>query len=95
MAISRLEQETIITYNAEEKEAHIYTADPVVLRKLSSNSEYQLVKEYVNGGRVIAKDFTFDKKLLTLRSKRVKREFSEEERAAAAERLRVANKARK
>lgn len=78
-----------------KKEAHIYTADPVVLRKLSSNSEYQLVKEYVNGGRVIAKDFTFDKKLITLRSKKKTVTLTDEQKAQASERMKVIHKAKK
>lgn len=95
MALSKLEQETIITYNAEEKEAHIYTADPAMMRKLSSNSQYKHIKDYVNGGRVVAKDFTFDKKLITLRSKRVKISMTDEQKAASAERLKAVNEARR
>lgn len=31
--LSRLEQETIITFNAEETHAEIYTCDPVMIRR--------------------------------------------------------------
>lgn len=36
MTLSKFEQETIITFNAEEKTAEIYTADPVQIRRLDS-----------------------------------------------------------
>ena len=35
MAYSRVEQETTIVWNDEEKVAHIYTASPVSMRKLN------------------------------------------------------------
>lgn len=95
MALSKLEQETIITYNAEEKEAHIYSADPVVMRKLSNNPEYKHIKDYINGGRVIAKDFTFDKKLITLRSKKKTVTLTDEQKAQASERMKAMHKAKK
>lgn len=36
---SRTEHETIISFDAEERTAHIYTADPVYLRKLDKLHE--------------------------------------------------------
>jgi hypothetical protein len=36
---TRIEQETTINYNAEEKAAEIYTADPSIMRKLKKLSE--------------------------------------------------------
>ena len=36
MTLSKYEQETIITFNAEEKTAEIYTADLVQIRRLDS-----------------------------------------------------------
>lgn len=32
--MTRYEQETIVTYNKEEKTAEIYTCDPIVIKKL-------------------------------------------------------------
>ena len=39
--LSRWEQETVVNYNNEEKTATVYTADPVVMRKLD-----KLVEKY-------------------------------------------------
>ena len=36
MKFSRIEQETIINFNAEEKSAVIYTRDPAIIRHLDS-----------------------------------------------------------
>jgi hypothetical protein len=41
MGYTRIEQETTINYNAEEKAAEIYTADPSIMRKLKKlNGQY-------------------------------------------------------
>lgn len=81
------EQETIINMNREDGEMIVYTADPNLMRRLSKLPAYKKVKEYRNGGKVIAADFVADKRLLFLRSKVLKMELSDEEKARRTEKL--------
>ena len=88
MGLSRLEQETVVTFNAAEEGIRIYTAYPPLMRKLASSTEYTLVKEYRQDGEVVAMDFTAARNMITIRSKApARREMTEEEKMAAAERL--------
>lgn len=88
MGLSRLEQETTINFNAAEDGIVLYTAYPPLMRKLSASPDYKLVKEYRQDGEVVAMEFTAGRNMITIRSKKPpKREMSEEERQAAAERL--------
>lgn len=52
---TRAEQETTITFDAEEKTAHIYSADPVYIRKLDkltdSNPESYRCVRVLDGGK--------------------------------------------
>ena len=62
--LTRLEQETIVNANAEEKMAEVYTADPVMIRKLD-----KMVEKYPNQYKVIKEDdvsktYQFPKKLI-------------------------------
>lgn len=86
MGLSLAEQETVITYDRESDKMNIYTADPVLLRRLMKLEAYKLMREHKRGGVTIAADFEADKKLLTLRTMRTKRELTEEQRAALSER---------
>ena len=88
MGLSLYEQETIINLNREEGEMDIFTADPALMRRLSSLPAYRKTGERKQEGKVIAMTFRADKKLLTLRGERVKRrELTDEEKAAARERM--------
>jgi hypothetical protein len=88
MGLSRLEQETIIKFNAEEEGIEIYTAYPPIMRKLSASPDYTLVKEYKQDGEVVAMDFKAARNMITIRSKKpAKREMTEEEKQALRERL--------
>lgn len=83
MGLGRYEQETTILYNNDEPTMRIYTADPSLMRRLSSLSAYKLIREHRQGGQVVAMDFEADKKLLTLRKERQKgRPMTEEQKAA-------------
>lgn len=85
----RLEQETIINFNREEDYMTVYTADPFLLAKLEKSGEYEKVQEDKQGGQVVAATFKASKKMLTIRMKRpARREMTDEEKKAAAERLR-------
>ena len=95
MGLSLYEQETIINMNREDGEMDIYTADPALMRRLSSIPAYTKTREDKQEGKVIAMTFKADKKLLTLRSERAKgRKLTDEEKAAAVERLKRARTAK-
>lgn len=88
MGLSFYEQETIINMNREEGEMDIFTADPALMRRLSSLPAYTKTGERKQEGKVIAMTFKASKKLLTLRGDRVKRRaMTDEEKEAARERL--------
>lgn len=48
MSLSREEQETVALFNAGEKRATVYTADPVVARRLLKKQGWRLVSEKKN-----------------------------------------------
>lgn len=63
----RIEQETVINFNAEEDTASIYTADPVMIRRLDRLTEthpqhYQLINR-----TDISKTYACNKALVNLR----------------------------
>ena len=97
MELSRIEQETIITYNAAEDLAEIYSCYPPMIRKLEklaveNPEEWKLLRETPTG-----KTFTFPKGLITLRRKGAKRELTSKEKEAArirGERLQKARRLR-
>ena len=94
--LSKVEQEVVITFNAGEDPADFYTADPVWIRKLDRLVE-QNPDQFKQGrvekynGKVIAKRYTLPKRFISIRSRDVKRELTEEQRAEIGQRL---NKAR-
>lgn len=91
-SLSRTEQEVVIGFNAAEDTAELYTADPVWMRKLDKLVE-QNPEQFKEGrqetyqGKVIAKRYTFPKRFITVRSKDVKRELTEEQRMELSNRM--------
>ena len=85
--MTKEEQETIIRWDKSASLLHIYTADPALMRRLDGLQSYTKTKEHSQGGKVIAAEYEAEKKLLTLRSKAPASKMSEEQRAAARERL--------
>ena len=92
---SLMEQETIINFNREEKEVSVYTADPTMIRKLdrfcSEQPEYFKCVDVTRyqDGEIAAKFYSIaSKKLVSIHKKASTREMTDEERIAAAERLR-------
>lgn len=88
--MTRQEQETIISFNAAED-----TADPVYIRKLdklvkSNPKQFKPGRVETYQGEIAAKRYTFPKRFLSIRSKDVKRELTEEQRKELAERLKKA-----
>lgn len=94
--LSMYEQETVITYNREEKTATVYSADPVVLRKLERLHEkhpdtYRFIEEETMNGEVISKTYIVPKRMIRFGTP-VK--MSDEQREAAARRLRALREGR-
>jgi len=93
--LTRYEQEVVITFNAEEDIADIYTADPVYIRKMDKLVEqnpemFRKIREEKLDGKVVAKRYEFPKRLITIRSKVKSMNMTDEQRAESAERLKVA-----
>ncbi len=92
MKLSLLEQETIITYNAQEDFAEVYTCYPPMIRKLDELTQKNPEEWKVLRGDQIGKTYTCPKNLITLRSKSAsKRELTEEEKQKARERMKKIN----
>lgn len=98
MALTNIERETIITFNAAEDTAEVCTADPVYIRKLYKLCE-QFPDTYKFMGELSAerckesKTYSMPKRLVKFRSP-VTREISKEQREALAERLRKARESK-
>lgn len=94
--VSADEQETTINYSRTDKEAEVYTSDNTVLTKIknmfsSDDCEWKL-KNVVKDrkGNVVSVFFSVPKKLISLRAKTVKSSLTDEQKQAAAERLKNA-----
>ena len=89
MKWNRAEQETTIRWDEEDKTAHVYTASPVVLRKLNKLCDqfpdiYQRTLEEFDGEKMVAARYTVYKGLVRFAKPR---KMSEAQREVAAERL--------
>ena len=88
MTLSRLEQETIINFNAGEDTAILYTRDPAVMKKVDT-----LVNGYPDTFRLVSStdiDKTYEMPKSAV-SYRKPRRISEAQREAARLRMRVLN----
>jgi hypothetical protein len=88
MSLSALERETVVTLNDAEDFAEIYTAQRPWITKLKKNTAAELIEEGRHDGSVWAK-FRVPKELISVRSKKVKRELSAARRAELAKRMRA------
>ncbi|MEY8409960.1 hypothetical protein AALB51_01790 [Lachnospiraceae bacterium 62-26] len=93
---SREEQETIINYDRAGDMANLYTADPVMLRKIdnlvkNNPEQFQERRQFKYNGQIIAKDYTFPKRFITIRTKDIERNISQERRAELSERMKNIN----
>ena len=89
MKLSREEKETIITFNAKDKNATIYTRDPTVMREVDS-----LVIGYPDVFKCVAEsdiDKTYEMPKTAV-SYRKPRRLSEEQREDARKRMKIINK---
>ena len=96
MCVPVNEQETVITFSRDSNEATIYTSDTTVMTKLdklcSSSDEWKLVRidKAKMSGNIVSKNYKVKKSLVSFRTRKTKREMTDEQREAAAERLRKA-----
>lgn len=94
MGLTRLERETIIKFNAAEAEVDVYTADPVYIRKLDKlcESNPDSYKCYQRDDESAC--YTVSSKKLIRFATPVTSKMTDEQKAAAAERLRKGKEAK-
>ena len=93
MSVPIFEQETVIQFSRDSKEAKIWTSDTTMMTKLDNicaeSSAYRVLSVGRADGDVVNKEYVTDKALISLRKNRNKtRELSKEEKTALVERLR-------
>lgn len=79
------EQETVIRFDRNSTVCYVYTTDSTVMTKL--DKIHKRVKQDYVSGKPIAAYYEFDKRLLSFRSKVMKKNLSDEEKKKARERL--------
>lgn len=93
------EQETVVNFYRTDHRMSIYTSDQTMITKLmkllkksEQNEEagYILVREETMNGRVVAIEVSAPKHLMSLRMPKKKRELTDDERKAMADRMRKA-----
>lgn len=92
MGFLKIEQETLISFNAAEDMAELYTADPVMIRRMDKIVEQNPAqfKSEVHSrykGEVYAMNYIFPKKFVAIRTKDIVRNVSEEQRQKSRERM--------
>jgi hypothetical protein len=87
-SLTAAERETVITMNDEDDVADIWTAQRPIITKLKKNAAAILTEEGKHGSTVWAR-FTLPADLISFRSKRVKRELTEEQRAELSARMKA------
>ena len=94
-----IEQETIVTFNAAEDQAEIYTCYPPQIRKFDkfceeNPEEWKVKKVHTVAGKVVGKTYMGPKELISFRMSKLKREISEEKRREYSERMKKINRDR-
>lgn len=74
MGLSRAEQEVVINFNLDEDTASIYTAYPKWINKLdrlckANPEEFTCTAVHKCEGKVVSKEYTFPKRLITIRTR--------------------------
>jgi len=74
MGLSRAEQEVVINFNLDEDTASIYTAYPKWINKFdrlckANPAEFTCTAVHEIDGKVISKEYTFPKRLVSIRTK--------------------------
>lgn len=86
MNLTKYEQETIINYNNEEKTASIFTYDKSLIRKLDKRLAEMPDMKLIRRGEDFAK-YSLPKKWIKVA---FPRQYSDEQRAEMAERMKAA-----
>jgi hypothetical protein len=87
MSLTEPERETVINLNDDETVAYIYSAQRSIITKLRKNPAATLVEEGKHDGSAWAR-FELPASLLSFRSGHVKRQLTDEQRAALGNNLR-------
>lgn len=95
MNLSLLEQETIITYNAQEDFAEVYTCYPPMIRKLDKLTHENPEEWKVLRADAMGKTYTCPKGLVSLRCKTKKMNLTDEQRARLSEQGKASQEARR
>ncbi len=91
MALSRQEQEIVITKLGDEKEWSVYVSDLKYKRKMDKiGVEYYKVE--IMGGEVVGWYYKLDEKMISIRKKPNRRELTDEEKQEIAERFKKSKK---
>ena len=70
MALTPVEQETVISYDKSSEFANVYTANPTEWKKLDACPDiYKCERVVKSGGKIIAKAYKCEKRYITLRKK--------------------------
>ena len=91
MRLSKYEQETIISFNAGEKDAIIYTRDPAVMRQLDKLAKDFPQTFHLDGQTDVDKTYSMAKTCVTYRKPR---KVSEEKREQARKMINKYNTSR-
>lgn len=92
MAISIDEQEICISASRNEDKATIYCSDSTWITKMDKLVQKSPELFKVISENDISKTYEFPKRLISIRSSIVTREYTDEQRAAMAERLALSRK---
>ena len=94
MSVSTLEQETVINMERESDVCTIWTSDTTMMTRLDKlvkdEKDWGIVEVSTVKGEVVGKKYKTNKGLISFRGHKVSREMSDEQRQAAADRLREA-----
>ena len=88
------EQETIIQFSRDEDFATIWTSDTTVMTKLDKHYDLIDVGKHSNG-TILSKTYKCDKKLVSFRSKRTRREMTDEQKEVLRKRMSTIQRKRK
>jgi hypothetical protein len=88
MKLSRYEQETIINFNADEKNATLYTLDRKVMKEMDELVRHYPDLYHLDGETDLDKTYSFPKSCIKYRKPRA---LSEDQREQARKRMKSIN----
>lgn len=88
------EREVIINFDDGSDMANLYTANKVWIRKMDKlvaehPENFKFRRQETYKGEVIAKDYTFPKRFISIRSKDIERNMTDEQRKKASDRMKA------